>query len=340
MAEDSAAVHPRSPRETRSHPDRPGFPVARTAAHASLLRLRHPVARHDLRALVARTAAHASFPRAAAFGGLLLGLLACAGPAKAQISPAPADFPVGELYRLELLGSLWPPAEDLTVVSRGSGASAAITGANETDAGAPRFTDLRIRLRLSRRQRVHLDHLPIRYPTATTLHRGPPAGRAGLEPGAPAASTLTWRTWRLAYEYDFIHLARGSLGLVAEAAYTDVRVALDGAPGPGCGAESAGCEIARFRQPIPAAGGVLRLYPSPVIMLGGEVRLLRMPDWIGDFLGYTGEHLVYDVHAALNFIEAFGLQIGYRSRSLRLRTAELDADLELEGVYVGALLRF
>ena len=284
--------------------------------------------------------AGASPPRAVALGCLLLGLLACPHSATAQLSAAPADFPVGELYRLELLGSLWPPAEDLTVVSRGSGASAATTGATgDAGAGAPRFTDLRIRLRPSRRQRVHLDYLPIRYPAATTLDRGRPAGDAGLEPGTPATSTLTWRIWRLAYEYDVIHLARGSLGLVAEAAYTDVRVALDGAPGR-CGAESAGCEIARFRRPVPAAGGVLRLYPSPVIMLGGEVSLLRMPDWIGDFLGYTGEHLAYDVHAALNFIEAFGLQIGYRSRSLRLRTTELDADLKLEGFYAGALLRF
>ena len=316
MAEDPAAVHRRSPRETRSHPDPPGFPVGRASAHASLRRV-------------------------AAFRGLLVGLLACAGPATAQLSPAPADFPVGELYRVELLGSLWPPTDDLTVVSRGSGPAAAITGSTrETGAGAPRFTDLRIRLRLSRRQRMHLDYLPIRYPAATTLHRGPPAEEAGLEPGVPAASTLTWRTWRLAYEYDVVHLARGSLGLFAEAAYTDVRVALDDAPGPGCGAESAGCEIARVRRPVPAAGGVLRLYPSPVIMLGGEVSLLRMPGWIGDLLDYTGEHLAYDVHAALNFIEAFGLQIGYRSRSLKLRTADHDADLKLEGVYVGALLRF
>ena len=61
---------------------------------------------------------------------------------------------------------------------------------------------------------------------------------------------------------------------------------------------------------------------------------------IGDFLGYTGEHLAYDVHAVLNFIHAFGLQVGYRSRNLSLRTTEQDHDLKLEGVYAGALLRF
>ena len=133
-----------------------------------------------------------------------------------------------------------------------------------------------------------------------------------------------------------IHLARGSLGLFAEATYTDVRIARDS----GCAAGSAACELARMRRPIPAVGGVVRLYPSPVIMLGAEASLLRMPWGIGDFLGYTGERLAYDVHAVLNFIDAFGLQLGYRSRNLSLRTAKQDYDLKLEGVYAGVLLRF
>ena len=255
----------------------------------------------------------------------------------AQLSGPSTDSPVGELHRIELLGSLWPPAQDLTVAHRGSGASATTTGAaGDPGAADPRFMDLRMRLRLSRRQRVHFDYLPVRYDAVTAPDR--PASPAGAErrPGAPVASILTWRTWRLAYEYDVIHLARGSLGLFAEATYTDVRIARDS----GCVAGSAACELARMRRPIPAVGGVVRLYPSPVIMLGAEASLLRMPWGLGDFLGYTGEHLAYDVHAVLNFIHAFGLQLGYRSRNLSLRTTEQDYDLKLEGVYAGVLLRF
>ena len=314
MAEAPAAFHRPSTRDGELHAGRPGSAMHRTAGDAS---------------------------RPAAVGACaLLALLACTHPATAQFSPAPA-FPVGELYRIELLGSLWPPAQDLTVTSRGSGAPGATTGAAADEAtAAPRFTDLRARLRLSRRQRVHLDYLPVRYPAATTLDRGPAPEGTGLEPGVPAAATLTWKTWRLAYEYDLIHMTRASLGFIAEAAFTDVQVVLDHAAGAGCDAASAACDLARLRRPVPAGGGVVRLYPSPVIMLGAEASLLRMPAWAGDILGYTGEHLAYDVHAALNFIEAFGLQIGYRSRSLRLRTTDHDADLELEGVYVGALLRF
>ena len=82
---------------------------------------------------------------------------------------------------------------------------------------------MRVRLRLSRRQRVHLDYLPIRYGANAAFDDRTAPGDTGVEPGAPVASTLTWKTWRLAYEYDVIHVARGSLGLFAEAGYTDVR---------------------------------------------------------------------------------------------------------------------
>ena len=289
----------------------------------------------------ALSAPGASHPRAAVRGCLLIGLLTCAHPAAAQLSPTPADFPVGELYRLELLGSLWAPAQDLTVASRGTGGSGATTSpAGDPGASAPRFIDGRVRLRLSRRQRVHLDYLPIRYAADTALDDRPAPGDAGVEPAGPVASTLTWKTWRLAYEYDVLHLARGSLGLFAEAGYTDIRVAQDGPPGTGCDAATPACELARLRRPVPGVGGVVRLYPSPVIMLGAEASLLRTPPGIGKILGYTGEHLAYDVHAVLNFVEAFGLQLGYRSRRLHLETADHDVDLKLEGVYVGALLRF
>ena len=289
------------------------------------------------RASVTRAAAGATVPGAAALVCVLLGALACARPARAQLSPASTDFPVGEPHRIELLGSRWPPAPDLTVAHRGSDASTTTTGAaGDPGAAVPRFMDLRARLRLSRRQRVHFDYLPVRYDAVTAPDRS--ASPAGAEPGpgAPVASILTWRTWRLAYEYDVIHMTRGSLGLLAEATYTDIRIARDS----GCVAASAACELARMRRPIPAVGGVVRLYPSPVIMLGGEASLLRMPWGIGDFLGYTGEHLAYDVHAVLNFIDAFGLQLGYRSRNLSLQTTAHDYDLKLEGIYAGVLLRF
>ena len=312
MTRDSVTVHRGSPCGGSSPPGRPHSPAPRAAAGAIV-------------------------PRDVAAACLLLAALACARPATAQLSGPSTDFPVGELHRIELLGSLWPPAQDLTVAHRGSGASATTTGtAGAPGAAVPRFMDLRVRLRLSRRQRVHFDYLPVRYDAVTAPDRPASPADAEPRPAAPLASILTWRTWRLAYEYDLIHLARGSLGLFAEATYTDVRIARDS----GCVAGSRACELARMRRPIPAVGGVVRLYPSPVIMLGAEASLLRMPWGIGDFLGYTGEHLAVDVHAVLNFIDAFGLQLGYRSRNLSLRTTEHDYDLKLEGIYAGALLRF
>ena len=277
--------------------------------------------------------AGASLARGAVRGCLLIGLLAGVRPAAAQIPPVPTDVPVGERHRVELAGSLWGPAQELTVGGFGASASGAAGGAAGIlpDASAPRFIDARLRLRLSRRQRIHFDYLPIRYAAD-----GGPTGGA---PAGAAASTLTWKTWRLAWQYDVIRRARGSIGLFAEAAYNDVQVARDGAAGRPCAA-GAGCELARVRRPVPGVGGAVRLYPSPVVMLGAEASLFRTVPGVGDLLKYTGEHTAWDVHAALNFIDAFGLQVGYRSRHLHLQTTDHDADLRLEGMYVGAMLRF
>ena len=284
-----------------------------------------------------RAAGAASLRRRVGRGCLLIGLLAGAPPATAQLSPAGTDLPVGEGYRVEIAGTLWGPAQELAVGSPGAGGTGAVTSAaGAGGASAPRFLDARLRLRLSRRQRLHLDYLPVRY-AADTAFDGRPTGGAA---GGAAASTLTWKTWRAAYEYDVVHVARGSLGLFVEAGYNDIRIARTGARGGECAPADPGCEVLRMRRPVPGVGGVVRLYPSPVILLGAEASLLRTPPGVGRLLDYTGEHVAYDVHAALNFVEGFGLQIGYRSRHLNLKTADHDADLKLEGLYVGALLRF
>lgn len=280
--------------------------------------------------------------------GVHLGLLGClliallrADPAAAQFSPAPADFPVGELYRVELLAGLWAPAQDLTATSLVSGVSGTTLDATgNSGAAALRFKDVRLRVRPHRRHRVLLDYLPTRYPAGTTLDRGLVLQGIRFEPGVPLGSTFTWNTWRLAYEYDPIHRARGAAGLLVEARYTGLEIALDRAPGAACDAASSACEFTRRRRLVPAVGGVVRLYPSPVIGLGAEASLLRMPAGAGDLFGRPGQHLAYDVYAALNFLQSFGLQIGYRSLHLNLETTDHTADLKQEGVYVGALVRF
>lgn len=332
------AASDRRPRyDRRARLGRPG-PAARQAATGGWrLRGRSRPGRLGASAIPAAGAslsapARRSLARGAVRGCLLIGLLAGVRPAAAQIPPVPTDVPVGERHRVELAGSLWGPAQELTVGGFGASASGAAGGAGGIlpRASAPRFLDARLRLRLSRRQRVHFDYLPIRYAADGGPTGGAPAG---------AASTLTWKTWRLAWQYDVIRRARGSIGLFAEAAYNDVQVARDNAAGRPCAAGT-GCELARVRRPVPGVGGTVRLYPSPVVMLGAEASLFRTLPGVGDLLDYTGEHTAWDVHAALNFIDAFGLQVGYRSRHLHLQTAGHDADLRLEGMYVGALLRF
>ena len=290
---------------------------------------------------MARSAAVVSLPGMAAPACVLIGLLAVPPTLAAQTAPASADYPVGERSRVEMMGTLWSPARDLRVASRASGVSGATRAGGRDPGGAsPRFLDLRMRVRPGGRHRIHLDYVPVRYAAVTTLDGRLVLGGVDFEPGTPIASTLTWRTWRAAWGYDLIRLARGSLGLLAEARYTDMRIALNRAAGAPCEPAPTACELTRARRLAPAVGAALRLYPSPVIGLGAEASLVGMPPGIGGLLDPGGDHLVYDVHATLNFLEGFGLQIGYRSQRLNVETAGHAADLLLEGVYAGALLRF
>ena len=289
---------------------------------------------------MARTAADALLLRALVPACTLIGLFALPAEAAGQTAAPSADRPVGEYYRVEMLGTLWSPARDLSVASRAAGVTGAtLAAASDPGGAAPRFLDLRTRVRLGRRHRIHFDYAPVRYAAGTTLDSRLVLDGGDFEPGVPLASTLAWRTWRAAYQFDVVRLARGSLGLLAEARYTDVRVGLNRATGAACESVPA-CELTRAQRLAPGLGAVLRLYPSPVIGLGAEASVLGIPEGIAELLDPRGERFVYDLHAILNFLEGFGLQVGYRSQKLNLETSGQTADLKLEGVYAGALLRF
>ena len=65
-------------------------------------------------------------------------------------------------------------------------------------------------------------------------------------------SSLDWKAYRFGYEYDFLYRDRCFVGFVLEAKYTDVEVDLK---------SPIDSECARARAPIPALGGIARVYP-------------------------------------------------------------------------------
>ena len=171
--------------------------------------------------------------------------------------------------------------------------------------------------------------MPIRYSAQSVVERRLVFRGIAYDAGVSVNSTITWNTWRLGYEYDIVHRSHGYFGLIVEAKYTEVEASLD---------TQFGREFARARAPIPALGAVMRIYPVRVLGITAEITGFRLPEGVDQ--SYGGEYLDFDVYGTLNFTEKIGVQIGYRSLDMSGFFETESVDLRLEGMYVGALLRF
>ena len=261
---------------------------------------------------------------------LLATTLTFAPPSKAQIQPAVAELPIGENYHIELMAGTWSPTPAMKVSSNAFG----ITGTHinlTSDLGITpdRFNDLRLRLRVARKHRFRIDYLPVNYATETISRRRLIFRGIAYEAGLPISSRLTWTTLKFGYEYDVVQRRHGYFGLILETKHTELHTGLS---------SPANYEFIRAKGPIPALGAVIRIYPLSSLSLAAEATAFRLPNGIID--NYSGRYVDMDLYATINFIESFGLQLGYRSLDLNLITSEDLADLRLEGMYLGALLRF
>ena len=262
--------------------------------------------------------------------GFLTVLLAFAPSAAAQFFGQPSDLPVGEFYHVEFMAGMWNPTPQLTISSEAFG----IAGTDidfTTDLGiAPqRFGEVRLRLRPGRKHRFRLDYVPIRYSAESVLNRRLVFRGVAYNVGIPVSSTITWNTWRLGYEYDFIHRSRGYLGFIVEAKFTEIAASLDTAFGR---------EFARARAPIPAIGAVVRVYPLRVLGITAEFTGFKLPEGLDE--NYRGQYVDADIYGTLNFTEQVGVQVGYRTLDLSYLFESDAVDMKLEGVYVAALVRF
>lgn len=257
-------------------------------------------------------------------------LLTFASPAAAQPFNPTVDLPVGEDYHVEVIGGMWTPVPDITIASDAFGiAGSDIDFVKDLGIDTQRFGELRLRLRPSRKHRLRIDYVPIRYSAQSVVERRLVFRGIAFTVGLPVTSTIKWDSWRFGYEYDIVHRTHGYFGIIVEAKYTAVEATLT---------SEFGREFARARAPIPAIGGVLRIYPLPVLGITAEVTGFKLPGSADANL--QGKYVDVDVHGALNFTEQLGLQIGYRSLDLSYLFEEDSGTLKLDGVYVAALLRF
>ena len=278
---------------------------------------------------------HRTAIRAYAGWCLALAFVLSAAPAQAQFRPRPiSEPPTGEKYHIEAAAGFWFPTATMIVSSESLG----IVGSTidfKTDLGLQdkKLPDLRLVLAPSRRHKLRFELIPIKYEQSTTVRRRIIFNGIAYNIGLPVTSVLDWKAYRIAYEFDFISNNHGFAGFVVEAKYTDVTVNL-ASSSPALVAT----EFAHAQAPIPAIGGIGRVYVVPNISITGEVTDFKLPE---NLVQGTHAHYVdFDLYGTVNFTNNIGAQIGYRSLDVGYTFDTDTGTFKLKGIHFGVVARY
>ena len=224
-----------------------------------------------------------------ALAGVLtsLCLLAFASPAGAQYRPRPLNDPAtGELFHVEGAISFWRPTADIVIASEGLGiAGTSIDFKNDLGIQDTGFPALNLVLRPARSHKFRMQYIPIKYDGSSNLRRPIVFNGQGYPLNLPVNTALDWKAYRFNYEFDFITRNRGFGGFIIEAKYTDIRADLQ---------TPIRSDFAHARFPVPAIGGIARVYVVPNISITGEVTGFKIPDSIDD--RYKAHYVDVDIY--------------------------------------------
>ncbi|MSO56814.1 MAG: hypothetical protein EXQ55_07825 [Acidobacteria bacterium] len=261
----------------------------------------------------------------------LFGLLLAPPAARAQYGATPFHEPaIGETYHIEASLRLWNPPPDLIVASSQFGiAGTQIDAVRDLGISQKRLTELRLVLRPARKHKFRVSHLPMTYTAQSTVHRNLTFNGINYGVNLPVSTDLTWDTWQLDYEYDFLYHDRWFVGFVLESKFTEVEVKLDSAIGN---------DFVVAKAPIPSAGGIVRMYVVPNISITSEISVVKIPDSIS--AEYKAHYFDFDLYGTVNFNRYVGAQVGYRSLDVGYTIKNDQGTFLMKGLYFGGVVRY
>jgi hypothetical protein len=269
--------------------------------------------------------------RVYAWAGLTLAALLLASPASAQYRPRPVNDPAtGEAFHIEGSASWWRPTADMNISSEGLGiAGTTIDFKRDLGMTDHSFPALSLVLKPADRHKFRMQFIPIKYEAQSNLRREIVFNGQRYTTNLPVNSDLEWRAFRFNYEFDFVKKNRGYAGFIVEAKYTDIRADLQ---------SPIASEFAQARFPVPAIGGVGRVYVVPNISVTGEFTFFTIPDSIDE--RYNAHYSDFDLYGTVNFTNNIGVQGGYRTLDLGYLIKTDAGNLTLKGIYFGVVARY
>ena len=256
-------------------------------------------------------------------------------PAAAQGQYAATPFldpATGERYHIEASLGFWNPPPQFEIASESLGVlGTRIDAVKDLGIEQQRVSDLRIVVRPGRKHKLRVNYMPMGYSASSTVSRDIVFNGILYRVNLPVTTTLTWNTWHLGYEYDFLYRDRWFVGLVLQTKITDIGANLEA---PAINAS----EFSRARAPIPAIGGITRVYVAPNISITGELDFFKIPDSIDE--RYKAHYFDFDLYGTVNFNDYVGAQVGYRSLDLGYQFEQDQGNFKAKGIYFGGVVRY
>lgn len=273
------------------------------------------------------------FVVAATLGGCLVTFFAAPALAQYGASPTKGDIsgrPPGENYHVEVSGGFWNPSPQIAISSESLGiAGTEIDFVSDLGIEQRQFTDLKVVLRPTTKAKFRLGYTPIQYTGDTILTRDLVFNAQRYRVSLPVASELSWKQWRVGFEYDFVYRDKGFAGFIVDVKFTDVNVELS--------SPFVGTEFAHAQAPIPAIGVIGRYYFHPNVAVTFELTALKVPR-IDD--EYEATFIDWDLNGTFNFNRYVGAQVGFRNLNVNYLFEQDTGDMTLRGLYFGGVARF
>ena len=237
---------------------------------------------------------------------------------------------IGEDYTVELSGGLWAPDAVIVASSEQFGILGSdINFGDDLGMGQQRHPEFRLAFKPGRRHKLRVSLVPIEYRQHSVLERRLVFQGIAYDVGLPVSSLLKWDAWRIGYEFDVIARDRGYFGLIVEAKYTRLLAEIE---------SDLAYEYTRAQAPIPAIGGIARVYVTRFTPITAEVTAFKLPERLaGD---YRAQYVDIDLYATLNLSRMVGVSVGYRSMDFSYLIGRDTGDLKLDGFYLSGVVRF
>lgn len=266
--------------------------------------------------------------------GTAILLAAMATPAAAQYT-APkmstgSGGAVGESYHIQAAAGLWSPDLRGVIASEQFGRPGSkVDFVTDLKFQKARFSDFRFELRAGRRNKLFAQYTPVTYSSDTTVSREFEFNGQKFTANLPLQASFDWKVWRLGYELDIVSVDRGFLGLTLEGRLTDFGASLR---------IPQTSEFTRAKGPLPAVGGIARIYVLKNASITGSVSGMKVPDSLKDY--GTGNWLDLDIYGTYNINRYVGVQAGWRKMTTTVTIKTDFGDMEYKGIWFGGVIRY